>query len=139
MKKLPVDVGARSATVRVRRVLGRIGRWIAVTIVLGFALVGFLNVTRGTAVRHVRGVSSDGRPIAVGEPEFSLMATMATGASLQPGNIVEVLLNGNETYPRLSEDLRAAKQAITLPLYYGAPSRMADALGQILIERAKAG
>lgn len=106
---------------------------------LAFALIGFLHVTRGTAVRRVRGVSSDGTPISVGEPEFALMATMATGASLQPGNLVEVLLNGDQTYPRLWEDLRSAKQSITLQLYYGAPGRMADALGQILIERARAG
>ena len=50
-----------------------------------------------------------------------------------------MLLNGDETYPRLWEDLRSAKQSITLQLYYGAPGRMADTLGQILIERAKAG
>jgi cardiolipin synthase A/B len=139
MQKMPVHGRSRSSTGRLRGVLGRVGRWIAVTIVLGFALIGFLHVTRGTAVRHVRGVSSDGRPLAVGEPEFSLMATMATGASLQAGNLVEVLLNGDQTYPRLWEDLRSAKQSITLQLYYGAPGRMADALGQILIERARAG
>jgi cardiolipin synthase len=110
-----------------------------VTIVLGFALIGFLHVTRGTAVRHVRGVSSDGVPIGVSEPEFPLMAMMATGASLQAGNVVEVCLNGDQTYPRLWDDLRSAKQSITLQLYYGAPGRMADALGQILIERARAG
>ena len=108
-------------------------------IVLVLALIGFLHLTRGTAVRHVRGVSSDGIPIAVGDPEFPLMATMATGAWLAPGNRVEVLLNGNGTYPRLWDDLRSATQSITLQLYYGAPGRMADALGQILIERAKAG
>jgi cardiolipin synthase len=119
--------------------MGRFGRWTAVTIVLAFALIGFLHVTRGTAVRHVRGVSSDGMPIGVGDPEFPLMATMATGASLQQGNLVEVLLNGDQTYPRLLEDLRSAKQSITLQLYYGAPGRVADALGQILIERARAG
>jgi cardiolipin synthase len=67
------------------------------------------------------------------------MATMASGAWLTPGNRVEVLLNGDDTYPRLWEDLRAAKQSITLQLYYGAPGRMADTLGQILAERAKAG
>jgi cardiolipin synthase len=113
--------------------------WTVVVIVLGLALIGFLHLTRGTAVRHVRGVSSDGTPIAVGEPEFPLRATMATGAWLAPGNRVEVLVNGEGTYPRLWEDLRSAKQSITLQLYYGAPGRMADTLGQILIERAKAG
>ena len=49
------------------------------------------------------------------------MATMATGAWLAPGNRVEVLLNGDGTYPRLWEDLRSAKQSITLQLYLRCP------------------
>jgi hypothetical protein len=32
------------------------------------ALIGFLQRTRGTAVRHVRGVAADGMPIGVSEP-----------------------------------------------------------------------
>jgi cardiolipin synthase len=112
---------------------------MVVTVVLCLALIGFLHLTRGTAVRHVLGVAADGIPLAVSEPEFSLMATMATGAWLAPGNLVEVMLNGDGTYPRLWDDLRAAQQSITLQLYYGAPGRMADTLGQILRERAQAG
>jgi cardiolipin synthase len=84
-------------------------------------------------------VAADGVPISVSEPEFSVMATMATGAWLGPGNHVEVMLNGDGTYPRLWEDLRSAQRSITLQLYYGAPGRMADMLGQVLRERAKAG
>jgi cardiolipin synthase len=108
-------------------------------VVLALAWIGFLHLTRGTAVRHVRGVAVDGAPISVSEPEFPVMATMATGAWLSPGNRVEVTLNGDGTYPRLWEDLRSAQQSITLQLYYGAPGRMADMLGQILRERARAG
>jgi cardiolipin synthase A/B len=48
-------------------------------------------------------------------------------------------LNGDGTYPRLWEDLRSARQSITLQLYYGAPGRMAHTLGEILRERAAAG
>ena len=118
---------------------GRLGRWALRIVVLSLALVGFLHLTRGTAVRHVRGVAADGIPISVSEPEFPLMATMATGAWLAPGNRVELMLNGNETYPRLWDDLRSAQRSITLQLYYGAPGRMADMLGHILRERAKAG
>ena len=113
--------------------------WTLRIIVLGLALVGFLHLTRGTAVRHVRGVAADGVPIGVSEPEFPLMATMATGAWLSAGNRVEVTLNGDETYPRLWEDLRSAQRSITLQLYYGAPGRMAGTLSGILRERAKAG
>jgi cardiolipin synthase len=124
---------------RVIATLGRVGRWVLVVTVFCLALVGFLHLTRGTAVRHVRGVAADGSPISVSEPEFPLMATMATGAWLAQGNRVEVTLNGDGTYPRLWEDLRSAQRSVTLQLYYGAPGRMADTLGQILRERAKAG
>jgi cardiolipin synthase len=119
--------------------LGKAGRWTLVVAVFCLALIGFLHLTRGTAVRHVRGVAADGSPISVSEPEFPVMATMATGAWLAAGNQVEVMLNGDGTYPRLWEDLRSAQRSITLQLYYGAPGRMADTLGQILRERAKAG
>ncbi len=95
MKRMPVDRPSGTSSGRLRGALGRVGRWTVVTIVLGFALIGFLHVTRGTAVRHVRGVSSDGVPIGVSE--FPLMAMMATGASLQSGNVVEVCLNGDQT------------------------------------------
>ena len=140
MGRMPIDVHVPFWKSRLHGVLGRVGRWTLVAIVLGLALIGFLHLTRGTAVRHVRGVSSDGTPIAVSAPEFPLMATMATGAWLAPGNRVEVLQNGDSTYPRLWEDLRSAKQSITLQFMdHGAPGRMADTLGQILIERAKAG
>ena len=122
-----------------RSVLGRAGRWTAATVILCLALIGFLHLTRGTAVRHVRGVAADGVPIGVSEPQFPLVVTMMTGAWLASGNRVEVMLNGDGTYARLWDDLRSAQQSITLQLYYGAPGRMADTLGQILLERAKAG
>jgi cardiolipin synthase len=107
--------------------------------VLAFALIGFLHLTRGTAVRHVRGVAADGVPIGVSEPQFPVVVTMLSGAWILPGHRVEVTLNGNGTYERLWEDLRSARQSITLQLYYGAPGRMADTLRQILLARAKAG
>jgi cardiolipin synthase len=118
---------------------GTIGRWTLRVVVLGLALIGFLHLTRGTVVRDVEGVSGDGASISVGEPEFPLMATMATGAWLAPGNRVEVLQNGDGTFPRLWNDLRSAQRSITLQLYYGAPGRMADTLSGILRERARAG
>ena len=124
---------------RLRGFLGRFGRWMLYTVILCLALIGFLHLTRGTAVRHVRGVATDGVPIAVGEPQFPLVVTMMTGAWLSEGNRVEVTLNGDGTYERLWADLRSARQSITLQLYYGAPSRMAETLTSILVDRARAG
>ena len=139
MVKKALNTRGRFRQGRLVITLGRVGRWTLLGVVLGFALIGFLHVTRGTAVRHVRGVAADGAPIGVSEPEFPLMATMATSAWLGPGNHIEVMQNGDGTFPRLWEDLRSARRSITLQLYYGAPGRMADTLGEILRERAKAG
>ena len=98
-----------------------------------------LHLTRGTAVRHVRGVGADSVPVAVSEPEFPLSVAMLTGASLLSGNRVDVALNGDGTYERLWQDLRAARRSIALQLYYGHPGRMGDTLRDTLTERTRAG
>jgi cardiolipin synthase len=119
--------------------LRRAVRWTLGVIVFGFALIGFLQMTRGTAVRQVQGVGSGGVSVGVSEPEFPLMVSMLAGTPLAPGHRVEVLLNGDGTYPRMWEDLRSAQRSITLQLYYGAPGRMARTIGDILRERLAAG
>ena len=139
MLKKAFKTRSRFRKSRLVATLAKAGRWTLLVVVLGLALVGFLHLTRGTAVRHVRGVAADGAAISVSEPEFPLMATMATGAWLAPGNHIEVMQNGDGTFPRLWEDLRSAQRSITLQLYYGAPGRLADTLGEILRDRAKAG
>jgi cardiolipin synthase len=113
--------------------------WTAVLIVLVLAFIGFLYLTRGTAVQHVLGVGADGAPVAPHEPQFPLSVLVLTGAGLSGGNRVELALDGDGTFPRLWDDLRAAKQSITVQMYYGAPGRVADTLRAILVERAAAG
>lgn len=114
-------------------------RWAAVAVVLVIALIGFLFLTRGTAVRHVRGVGADGAPVSPEEPQFPLSVAVLTGTVLSSGNRVELALNGDGTFPRLWEDLRSARRSITLQMYYGMPGRVADTLRTILLERAAAG
>ena len=114
-------------------------RWASIVIVLVIAVIGFMYLTRGTAVRRVRGVGADGTPVAPGEPEFPLSVAMLTGTILTPGNRVEIALNGDGTYPRLWSDLRSAQRSITIQMYYGLPGRVADTLVGVLCERAAAG
>ena len=42
------------------------------------------------------------------------------------GHEIEVLTNGNETYPCLYDDLRDARQSITMQMYYCQPGKVAD-------------
>jgi hypothetical protein len=65
------------------------GRWPLIGLVLTFALIGFLQMTRGTAVRHVQGVGTDGPSVAVSQPEFLLMVACRRAGARPP-----VLLNG---------------------------------------------
>ena len=97
--------GLRSA----RGYLARALWWMLIGSVVLLAFIGFLHMTRGTAVRHVHSVGADGRAVAPGEPQFPTSVAMLTGAALGPGNRVELALNGDGTFPRLLEDLRSAR------------------------------
>ena len=131
-------VGARAAELT-GRYAGRALRWLVGGMFLVSAVIGLLFITRGTAVRRVRGIGGDGTPVSPAEPTFPLAVALLTGSPIVAGNRVELALNGDETYPRLWADLRSARRAITIQMYYAAPGRVADSLGAILAERARAG
>ncbi|HEX8829846.1 MAG TPA: hypothetical protein VF705_01715, partial [Longimicrobium sp.] len=106
--------------------IGDIVRWSLIAVVLFAATIGFLFVTRGTAVRRVRGVGADAAPVAPHEREFPVTVAMLTGGVLLSGNRVELALNGDGTYERLWADLRSAERVITLQMYYAHPGRITE-------------
>jgi cardiolipin synthase len=75
----------------------------------------------------------------VGDPEFAVTAAVLAEAPIAPGNSVQVLSNGKETFPLLLADLRAATRSITMQMYYGKPGVLADTVLGILAERARSG
>jgi cardiolipin synthase A/B len=101
------------------------------------SLVGFLNAVRGTPVKRVFGFGAELPP--VGDPAFREAMELASRTTASEGNSVELFWNGDQTFPRLWADLRAASESLTIQLYYCKPGRMADELSAILIERARAG
>ena len=112
---------------------------IAALFVLAMALIGFLAITRGTPVKRVQAPGDPSGPPAVGDAMFEPTLELLTGMHLVSGNEIEVMINGDQTYPKLWNDLRSAKRSITLQMYYAQPGAVADTLRQIVIERAKAG
>ena len=117
---------------------GRLLNWMLIAVVLIAAIIGVLYVTRGTAVRRVRGVGVDGTPVSPGENSFPLTVSLLTGSGLLPGNQVELVLDGG-VFPRLWADLRSAKTSITVQMYYALAGQVTETLATILIERALAG
>src|SRR3954466_3663372 len=90
---------------------GRMINLALIGVVLIVAIIGILFLTRGTAVRKVRGVGLDGAPVSPDEEWFPRTVSLLTGAALSPGNDVELVLDGG-VFPRLWEDLRNAKTSI---------------------------
>ena len=116
---------------------------IAVLVLFGlllvaFAMIGVLYVTRGTPVTHVRALDDGDGPPAVSDTSFRRTLELLAGMELVEGNEVELLLDA-ATYDRLWGDLRGARQSITLQLYYLNPGSLADSLKSILLDRVRAG
>ncbi len=102
------------------------------------ALAGIMGSVRSSPCREVTDTEGGVGP-AVGDPGFSRAMELVSRTALSPGNAVEVFMNGDETYPRLWDDLRAARESITIQLYFCDKGRMADTFREILLERARAG
>jgi len=117
---------------------GTVGILIAGLLAVVLALIGFLDVVRGTPVRDVKPFAQDPLP-SVEHAAFRESMELLSKTSLLDGNSVEIFWNGDQTYSRLWDDLRAARRSITLQLYYNKNGRMADMLSEILIDRARAG
>jgi cardiolipin synthase len=60
------------------------------------------------------------------------------GVDLVPGNKVEVLLNGNDLYPKLWRDIASARRSITVQMYFSIPGAVTDSMVAHLVERARA-
>jgi len=116
----------------------RLGIVLLAVLVFVLALIGVLTLTRGTPVRMVLAAGDSGGPPAVTDSLFAETMGLFTGTRIFPGNRVEQLLNGDGTYPRLWQDLAAARQTITVQMYFSKPGKVADAMKRVLIERARA-
>ncbi|MEO7367864.1 MAG: phospholipase D-like domain-containing protein [Gemmatimonadaceae bacterium] len=115
----------------------------ALTIVLLLAvvlmLIGILSVTRGATVRTVVAAGDKGGPPEVSDPLFPRTIELFTGTHIDEGNRVEILLNGEGTYPIIWKDIASAKHTITVQMYYSQPGAVADTMSKYLSERARAG
>ncbi len=114
-------------------------RWVLIVVVLLSAAIGLRFITRGTAVRRVKRVESEGEAVSPSDQSFPTLVGLLTGSPLVPGNRVELALDGDGTYERLWADLGSATRSITFQMYYFGRGRVADRLHDILVERAGAG
>jgi len=118
--------------------LKRAGLVLLGLFVILLSIIGILSMTRGTPVHSVIVLGSSGLPPAVGDSLFARTMELHAKTHIDPGNSVELLSNGDGTFPRLWADISSAKQSLTLQMYFAAPGSLADTLAARLIERARA-
>jgi len=112
---------------------------ILVVLMIVMMLIGVLSVTRGATVRTVLAEGDREGPPRVSDPLFPRTIALFTGTHIEPGNRIEILLNGEGTYPLLWKDIASAKRTITAQMYYSEPGAVADTMAKYLVDRAKAG
>ena len=107
-------------------------------LLLGLVAFAILAATRGTPVSEVSARGDDAPP-PVGDPLFRRTLEAYVGTTLRPGHEIELCGCGDETYPRLWADIRAARRFVAVQMYYATPGRVADELRAALLDSARAG
>lgn len=118
--------------------IGTAGLVLACIVVAALVIIAVASATRGTPVERVT-PRRDAEVAAAGQPEFRHAIEVHTTTPLRPGHEVLLLQNGNETYPRLWEDIRTATRFIAIQMYYVTMGRVGEQLRELLVERARAG
>ena len=112
---------------------------IAALILFGLvlALIGILSVTHDTPVTSVMTEDEKDGPPSVEDPLFARSIELFTGTHIDPGNNIQILLNGDGTYPQLWKDIASAERTVTVQMYYAQPGAVADTMAKYLIDRAQ--
>lgn len=111
---------------------------ILVLMAIVLMLIGFLSITRDTPVSAVIAEGDHEGPPHVGDPLFARSFELYTGTHIEPGNTIELMNNGEGTYPQLWKDIASAKKTITVQMYFSKPGAVADTMARYLGERARA-
>ncbi len=97
-----------------------------------FTLLACLGCTQVLAVKQIP-------EITLGEATFFPTIEAHTDAPIISGNRIEVLLNGDETFPVMLRDIGKAKSTITFAQYLYEDGSIARELAQAFSERCRAG
>jgi cardiolipin synthase len=78
-------------------------------------------------------------PITLGEESFFPTIEAYTDAPILSGNKIEILLNGDETFPAMLRDIKTAKRTINFAQYLWETGPIANQLAEAFAERCRDG
>ncbi|HZD40668.1 MAG TPA: hypothetical protein VE131_08115, partial [Terriglobales bacterium] len=97
-----------------------------------FAALFIFGCAKVIAVRQIP-------PVTLGDPSFFPTIEAHTDAPIMAGNRIDILLNGNETFPVMLRDIKSAKQTITFSQYLYEGGSLARRFAEAFAERCRAG
>lgn len=77
--------------------------------------------------------------LEMGQPSFLATIAAYTDARFVAGNQVEILLDGDGTFPRLLDAIRGARRSVTLEQYFWEAGPIADDIVHALADRCRHG
>ena len=101
-----------------------------------FSVALFIAISINTPIDGV-GVPGEVPPAT--SPAFRRLVELHADLAFEAGHQIDMVLDGDESYPALWRDLAAARRSIHLQVYYCQPGALADTLADVLAERAAAG
>lgn len=104
-----------------------------------FGLVLWSYLFRETRVGEIRALSGDEDMLDPASELFSETLELFTNTQIYRGNRIELLINGDGTYPRLFDQLRRAERLITWFVFWYRQGDLAEQVKKVLCERAQAG
>src|SRR5580765_8765161 len=96
------------------------------------AILALFGCAKVLAVREIPEIN-------LGEANFFRTIEAHTDAPIVSGNRIDVLLNGDETFPVMLREIRAAKSTITFAQYLFEGGTLATEFAQAFAERCRAG
>ena len=78
-------------------------------------------------------------PITLGEPTFFPTIEAHTDATIVGGNHIDLLLNGDGTFPLMFQEIKKAKSTITFMQYFVEPGEITRQFAEAFAERCRAG
>jgi cardiolipin synthase A/B len=77
--------------------------------------------------------------IAISDPAFQTSLEAFSGAPIIGNNRVDILLNGEQTFPALLDAIRSAQKTVTFESYIFREGEVADEIVEAFVERCRAG
>ena len=113
-------------------------------VVFGVALafvvyVLVLYFARSTPVKRVSWLDGEPNELNVATSRFASTFALFASTPMRQRCVVEVLANGDETFPRLWDDLSTAESLITWQVFWVKPGQLADRALDVLANRAHRG